>query len=391
MWLLVAHCLSRFADQPETARLDLAERCAQALEQFASTADEAVELDGVKPLDEASLGELRCMIDGLKKYGERAGQEGIGKAVLDMSTRIAALGALTLAHTIVGNARQAVPGASTRTLGLLLAEQARVLRLLGNLDDADALYGQLHAIGERSLDDVLLARAAIGRGGVARHRGNYPKSRAFYSDALALAERAGTADLQRLAHQGLTVAAATTEDWDEALRHGWLTLVLSAGNLANEAEALNNLAHISLGAGQPRAAMHAVLKALPNLVEDRTQLPALGTALLAAGYCDDRSMVEHLATRLEAAVAKTKLPYEASYSLLSLAEAMDQVGMAIRAETVRERALEIALTHSFHELVHRAESAKLTRRVTNEATSELEADSLHVVKNLEALEYELVV
>jgi tetratricopeptide (TPR) repeat protein len=386
MWLLVAHCLSRFADQPETGRLDLAERCAQALEQFAATAQD----EGVQPLDAAALGDLKALIDGLKRYGERAGQEQIAKIVIDMSARMTALGALTLAFSVVGHAREAAYMASERSRGLMLAEQARIQRLLGNLDDADVLYGQLHAMGERSQDDVLLARAAIGRGGVSRHRGNYPKSRAFYADALTLSERSGSADLQRLAHQGLTVVAAVGKEWDEALRHGWLTLICGAGNAAYEAEALNNLAHISLGANQPRAALHAILKALPSLSEDRTLLPALGTALMAAARCDERSLVDHLAARLETSVASSKLPYECADALISLAKAFEEIGLGIRADNIRGRASDIATAHDFHELIHRAENDKPTHRTVTEATNELDEQTLQVVKNLEALEYELV-
>ena len=140
MWLLVAHCLSRFADQPETARLDLAERCAQALDQFAASAQEAVVVDGVKALDDASCGDLRQLVEGLNRFNERSGQEMIAKVVLEMSARMGALGALTLAYTLVGSAREAVHRVSERNRGLLLAEQARITRLLGNLDDAEGMY-----------------------------------------------------------------------------------------------------------------------------------------------------------------------------------------------------------------------------------------------------------
>lgn len=389
MWLLIAHCLTRFADQPETGRLDLAQRCAQALEQFAATAQEPA--DDIVPLDDSSLGELNRLIQGLQNFGDRAGQEQVAKVVLDLSARMAGLGALTLAHTTVGHARGAVYLASERTRGLLLAEQARVMRLLGHLDEAEVMYAQLHAIGERGRDDLLLARAAIGRGVVARVRGNYPKARQFFADALDLSERAKSHELQRLAHQGLTIAAAVSEDWDEALRHGWLTLVHGAGNSEQECEALINLSHVSLEAGYARAALHAVLRALPNATDDHTRLPALGTAVVSAARCGERSMLDCLAVKLEATVAVSSLPYESGRSLLSLARAFDEVGMRARAETIRERARAIAEQHQFHELLHVAETDELTRPVTAIETRELDTETQQVVANLEALEFELVV
>lgn len=389
LWLLVAHCLSRFSDQPETARLDLAQRCAEALEQFAATAQDAVELDGVKPLDEASLGNLAQIVEGFRCFGERAGQEQLAQSVGEMSSSMVAAGALTLAHTLLGYARDAVQSASERSRGVLLAEQARMLRLLGNLDDAEALYGQLHAIGERAHNEYLLARAAIGRGVVARVRGNYPKARAFFSDALELSERAGSAELQRLAHQGLTVAAAVAEDWEDALRHGWLTLVHGAGNAEQECEALINLAHISLGAGYSRAALHAILKAIPGAADDHTRLPALGTAVVAAARCDERSLLETLAAKLEKAVAIASTPYEAARALLSLSEAYEQFGMHTRADSVRANARAIAEQHDYHELMHVAQEEEIARPVVVEAR-ELPEHAREVVCKLEALEYELV-
>jgi tetratricopeptide (TPR) repeat protein len=370
MWLLIAHCLTRFADQPETARLDLAQRCAQALEQFAATAHEAD--DDIAPLDDASLGELNSLVAGLQNFGDRSGQEQVAKVVLDLSTRMAGLGAYMLAHTMVGHARGAVHLVSDRTRGLMLAEQARVMRLLGQLDDAEVLYAQLHAIGERGCDELLLARAAIGRGVVARVRGNYPKARQFFADALDLSERAKSHELQRLAHQGLTIAAAVAEQWDEALRHGWLTLVHGAGNAEQEAEALGNLAHISLGAGYPRAALHAVLKAIPSYSDERSLLPALGTAVVAAARCDERSLLDHLAHRLEAAANHTRLPYEGARALLSLAQAFDEIGLAAQADAVRDRARGVATEHDFHELIHVAERDELTRRAVTLKARELD-------------------
>ncbi len=390
LWLLVAHCLSRFSEQPETARLDLAERSAQALEQFAASADEAVELDGVKPLDEASLGDLRKLVDGLHQYAQRAGQEAIAKAVIDLSGGMTAAGALTLAYTMLGHAREAVVQVSQRSRGLMLAEQARIARLLGQLDDAEGLYGQLHGMGERSRDELLLARAAIGRGVVARVRGNYPKARAFFVDALALSERVGSAELQRLAHQGLTVAAAVAEEWDEALRHGWLTHVLGAGNAEQESEALGNLAHISLGAGYPCAALHAILKAIPNYRDDRMLLPALGTAVVAAARCDERALLDHLTVKLETRVANSTLPYEATRALLSLAQAFDELGLPGRADSARSRARGMAEEHEFFELAHVAERDELARRVTTADACELDEETREVVTSLESLEYELV-
>jgi tetratricopeptide (TPR) repeat protein len=389
MWLLVAHCLSRFADQPETARLDLAERCAQALEQFAATANEAVEIEGVTPLDEASLGELKRLIEGLRRYGERQGQDIVAKAVLDMSARISAVGAITLAFTLVANAQKATPNAPTQSIGMLLSEQGRITRLLGNLDEADKFYAQVHALGERTGDRMLLGRAAIGRGNTSRLRGNYPKAREFFTDALAAGEGCQHVEIQRLAHQGLTILAGEARNYDDALLHGWLTFVHSNGRKKEESEALVNLANISVLAGQPRAALHAVMSALPNVHEERMLIPTLGIATLAAARCNELSLMESLSGRLQTVVADSQLPYESAQSLLSLAQGLGELGLISRAYTARDRALEIAESRGFHELVHIAEQKEFTRQ-PEEAPREWTDSSREVLANLEALECAIV-
>ncbi len=389
LWLLVAHCLSRFSEQPETARLDLAERSAQALEQFAASADEAVEQDGVKPLDEASLGDLQKLIDGLQRYADRAGQETIAKVVIDLSGRMTGAGALTLAYTMVGSAREALHDASARSRGLLLAEQGRIARLLGNLDDAEQLYAQVHGIGERTGDQLLLGRAAIGRGNTSRLRGNYPKAREFFNDALSISEAAGIAEIQRLAHQGLTIILGEARDYDGALYHGWLTFVQANGRQKDESEALVNLANISVLAGQPRAALHAILKSIPNLADGRILLPALGIGALAAARCGEVSMVEPLTEKMERAVAESSLPYENANALLTLSQAFAELGRDNRAFMTRERARAIAEEHGFHELAHAAEQNEITRHPV-EAPREWSDSTREVLANLEGLECALL-
>jgi len=389
LWLLVAHCLSRFSEQPETARLDLAERSAQALEQFAASAHGALEPDSVQPLDEGSLGELQKMIEGLHRYAERAGQEQIAKAVIDMSGRITASGALMLAYTMVGSAREAVRDASARSGGLLLAEQGRIARLLGNLDDAEQLYAQVHGIGERTDDQLLLGRAAIGRGNTSRLRGNYPKAREFFTEALAISEAASIAEIQRLAHQGLTIILGEARDYDGALFHGWLTFVQAGGRQKEESEALINLANISVLAGQPKAALHAILKSIPNIADGRILLPALGIGALAAARCGEVSMIEPLTEKLERAVSESTLPYENANALLTLSQAFAELGRENRAFTTRERAKAIAEEHGFHELAHVADQNELTRHPV-EAPREWSDSTREVLANLEGLECALV-
>ncbi|MGQ0537482.1 MAG: tetratricopeptide repeat protein, partial [Gemmatimonadaceae bacterium] len=388
-WLLVAHCLSRFEDQPEAARVELAERCAYALEQFKESAPEAVAEDGVTPLDEVTLSELDRLVAGLKRYSVRSGQEQIASVVLDMSGRMVTLGALTLAFATVGSTREAVRAVSARTSGLMLAEQGRIQRLLGNLDEAEALYGQVRAMAERTPDALLRGRAAIGRGVIARVRGNYPKAREFFSEALEVGEAAGIAEVQRLAHHGLMIAAATGGDFDDALRHGWLAFVNAAGSPKDEGEALQNLAQVSLDAGYPRAALQSILKAMPNDDNLRVLLPGLATAAVAAGRCGELALLDTITARVERLVAASKLPFENASALISVARAQSEVGHRAPAQALRARAKAILAERNYHELEHRIESDELTASVTVQPRN-LDRDAREVVRSLEQLEAAVV-
>ncbi|HJU73716.1 MAG TPA: tetratricopeptide repeat protein, partial [Gemmatimonadaceae bacterium] len=335
---------------------------------------------------------LSQLIEGLRRYRERAGHELLAKTVLEMSMRMSALGALTLAYTLVGSAREAIENISDRTRGLLLAEQARVTRLLGQLDDAEAMYAMVRGIAERSGDRELEARSALGAGVVAQRRGNYPKARECFERGLACAAAEGQRDLEAIAHQGLTITALAKQDYDLALQHGWETLRRVTGNPGRESEALVNLANASMEAGYPRAALHALLKCLRYAREHRVILPALANATLAAARCGEVGMLEMLGSRLERAMVESKLPYENAYAAYDLARAYEAVGQNVRALTLRTRAKAIAQERDFFELIHCLEADELTRR-TEPAVEprELEEASQYVVRELETMECELLV
>jgi tetratricopeptide (TPR) repeat protein len=391
MWLLVAHCLSRFANQPETARLDLAGRCAMALQQFAASATDG-DGDDSHPLDETALGDLGRLIEALQKYGERSGQEMLARAVLDMSARMSALGALTLAYTLVGSTREAVRGGTTRMTGLLLAEQARITRLLGQLDEAEGMYAAVRGLAERSGDLELEARSSLGSGVVAQRRGNYPKARECFERGLSAATRLGHRNLEAIAHQGLTITALGAQDYDGALRHGWETLNRVAGDSAREAEAFVNLANASMAAGYPRAALHALLRSLHHSKEHRVVVTALGNAALAAAQCGEVGMVEMLGARLERTMAESELPYENAYASYDYSKALDMIGQSVRADSFRDRVRAIAQERNFFELLHCLETDEPTRRtVPPLQRCELEETTQSVVRELETMECELLV
>jgi tetratricopeptide (TPR) repeat protein len=276
VWLLAAHCLSRLSRAAIEDRELIADQCASALRDF---------LDphgiGVTALDQHERS-LELVVDGFGSIMERSGADALARGIRGMATRMAESGALSTAYTTLAHAREVVVCACDRERGLLAADQAYIARLLGDLETAEELYQVASAIGERSTDFSLLARACIGRGVISRVRGNYPRARVFFERALELAETAKSNDLILLAHQGLTICFAIGKDFDRALQHGWSTFEYSRGDATREAESLSNLAQLCLDAGFPRAALQGFAAVLGRSDALRLCLGMLGGAAVAA-------------------------------------------------------------------------------------------------------------
>ncbi len=191
--------------------------------------DLAESADGL-PLEEVShLADLRLMIAGLTSIESRVGADAVSRASRGFAARMAEAGALSVAFSVIDAARQVSADASDRERGLLAADQARIARQLGELDTSEELYRTACAIGERSSDNELLSRSSLGRGVIARVRGNYPRARAFFQPGLQLAVTAGSKELEFFAHQGLTIVTCVTGDSDAAINHGWSAYTLSVG------------------------------------------------------------------------------------------------------------------------------------------------------------------
>jgi hypothetical protein len=252
VWLLTAHCLSRIGRANAPDLPTLGKQCASALRDFSEPSTEGT------PTPEAELGDLLLVVEGMANILTRAGADALTRGVRGMATRMADVGALSMAYTTVGLTRRIAADASDRERGLLAADQAMIARLLGDLDAAEELYRASEFIGDRAGDMTVLARAFVGRGVVDRVRGNYPRSRIFFERALELSETAQARDIMRLAHQGLTICHAVTRNFDRGLQHGWSTLQLADCDQAQEVEALTNLAQLCLDAGFPAAALRAM-------------------------------------------------------------------------------------------------------------------------------------
>lgn len=384
VWLLVAHCLHRLSRAQGDARRSIADNCASAIGDLASTVspDTAEEVAMIE-----QLARMRCALPVLDTG--RGAAEVVSSARL-LADQMGEAGALWLAFSTLGHVRLAAAAAPQRELGLATADQAWVARSLGDLDSADELYDAVASLGDKHGEAELQSRALLGKGVTARVRGNYPRARKYLVEGLRRAERAGLADLAAVGHQGLLIAAATAGDHQTALVHGWAAFELAASSPERQAEILINLSQVSLLAGQARAARSGFLASMSRTDQLRFKLPCLGGAAVASAALGDSSMLSTLARAAEESVSATALPFETASVLKSLLDAYRLAGDSARAEEYRLRARALARKNGYFEIVLATESADAAAPMSRPATAPLSDESLNVIHSLETLETEPV-
>lgn len=382
VWLLLTHCLGRLSRVGDGVREQLALQAAEALRDLIETSD--------VPADDTSghHADLRLIIAGLAVIDTPAGADAVSRACRGFAARMAEVGALSVAYSVLGYARSTVVQASDRERGLLAADQARVARQLGELESADELYRVSSLIGERAGDEELLSRSSLGRGVVARVRGNYPRARVFFQQGLQLAVSARARELQYYAHQGLTAISGVTRDFDQGLEHGWAAFRLSEADITREAESLTNLAQLCLDAGYPAAALRSFLSALARTSTLRIRLGALAGAVLAAGQTRDTERLERLKREILDSIERSALPYENAQALKHLAAACLATEDEVSAERYRQASLAIARAKGFHELEVLCERMEIARSAGRPSPRDLERSNLDLVSTLEAFEPE---
>ncbi len=382
VWLLLAHCLGRLVRVGDSLREQLALQSADALKDLLEADSEWA--------DESTghIHDLKLIIAGLSELHSDVGSNAVARAIRGFAARMADAGALSVAYSVLGNVRACVAQASDRERGLLAADQARVARQLGELETADELYRVATMIAERSSDNELLARAALGRGVLARVRGNYPKARVFFQHGLQMASVVGARELQYYAHQGLTIITGVTRDFDAGLEHGWAAFRLADGDVTKEAESLTNLAQLCLDAGYPAAALRSFMSALSRTSVLRVRLSALAGAALAAGQTKDELRLRRLTDEIRQTVERSALPFENAHALHALAAAHTACGDDISAERFRQETLQIARTKGFHELEIASERLEIARVAKAPAPRDLQEPTRDLVFSLVEFEPE---
>ncbi len=283
---------------------------------------------------------------------------GFTAATRALAARMEDAGALALADTALKMlllVRLDGDGVAMEEQGRVLAHRARITRQSGDGELAAEQYRNVLRIAKVTRSHELYARAWIGLGVLAIHRGNFPECAGWFERAAKAADKAGIQELSRNAHHGCLIAAAKREAFGDALRHGWLAFRYSVGDAQLEAEALSNLGGVMMQAGVYRPALVAFDAAVRRNPPARLVIPALGGAMLMSARLGDVTRARERYLTLTRYAATSDHNWEVTDSLVDAATALYLIGDVAEAERVRLRALELAREGKLHELEFRAE------------------------------------
>jgi tetratricopeptide (TPR) repeat protein len=304
---------------------------------------------------DSGLGERQMLARELARHLAPAEEMTFAGAGLRLALTFERHGAMQFAMSWLELLERIVPASSTHDRGRILARRAQLLRKNDHMDEAIDLYEEVDAMGERSGEPELTARAWLGFANVAYTRGNYPEARRWYHAAALLADDNGCREQSFNAHFGLLGVAGIAGDHDTALVEGWKAYEFAAGNPTLEAEALANMGQALHEMGRHHTALKAFGAAIARASHPEMLLAALGGAATCAAILGSRDVVDAISRRIDR-VAGAAWAYARALALLDLADARELIGEHARAAAHREQAGLIAEQHGFHALAYRAEN-----------------------------------
>jgi hypothetical protein len=378
------------ADLSNAAKSEFSDRDATWL-AFGTVLQRAVSLQGVdraaylRSASEAVTGASQTI--GLKEPLALLARDGsspdaLCAVVLGLASEAEEGGAYALATAMLDFARILIGVENVRLQGRLLGQQARILRKIGEDDLSHELLNQVEELGTTHGDGELVARAHLGKGILARIRGNYPDARREFQAVLeAPTSDDAMRELHMHAHHGLLIVAATARDFDAALRHGALALAEAATD-QSRIELMANLATVCFDAGQFRSALNGHLQVLATTHLERLRISAFGGAAAAAARLDDEAMVNALVAAAIPLLARRGPAYELADMAREFAEAYAYLGDVEQWQRYREMSLERGKRGKFFEIVHRIESMRTPRRQTPPSAVSLTGDALAVASRL---------
>jgi tetratricopeptide (TPR) repeat protein len=260
-------------------------------------------------------------------------------------TRLALAGYSALARLVPPDERRA---------GYVLAQSARALRTLGDLDGARERYETSERIAARHRDRWLRVRSAIGLGATHHQHGNHPAARAVFQRVLTR----GSPDprFTAAAHHGLLLSATASGANDEALAHAWYLLRASRDGHVPRVDAWLLMAEVCARLSRYRAAAHLAHAALRHATRPDDIAVALEILVEVATDTGDLQTGRQHADALRGRVGSGASAYDDVRSLLALAAFEHACGEQHGAQHDLGRARARAAALGLHELVFRADA-----------------------------------
>ncbi|MBC7844577.1 MAG: hypothetical protein H7099_19865 [Gemmatimonadaceae bacterium] len=349
-WLTLAHALSRFASVPEREMLLALPGVADAMAVSAVTAG----LSAQSPVLRCARA-LRALDEPIVLPSGHAPIAELFFATQSVAEEQELSGAFGLAFvTLSGLLRAFGERAAPRAQGSVLAQTGRVVRQMGLTDLAQEYYEDAMTLGYECEALDVVARALLGTGVLALTRGNYPMAREQFERALVNAERATDPEMIRSSHHGLMNCSIASGDLDSALVHGWNVLRLCIAP-ESRAEALLNMAEICRLTGEHDAAIRVYAVAVEWTSQRGLRLNALSGALHCAVALRRVQDARRYVGDIDEMMPQVLDYYTLADVGVEIAESLYNLG---EIDTARERlasAIALANTHTFHEVIDRAE------------------------------------
>ncbi|HYV96548.1 MAG TPA: hypothetical protein VE967_03740 [Gemmatimonadaceae bacterium] len=332
-WLAAAQVAARIADsRPDERKALLRVWVKQQSDDGADGVWSALAVPGIPVHDLASASEALCHIAADMERG----------------------GAFNLAYSTVTHMRLSMlDRGPARARGYATLQQARVLRQMALLEEAQDTYEEAREDAIRAHDRELEGLALAGLSVVIGHRGNYPE--VVRLNTLALQTFPEGSRSCYMAHGNLMIAAKAMNDFPSAFEHGWRGYDSAGDDMERRATIIANLSALAFRLGRFKASRRGCLASLSLTTVARIQIPVLANLALIAGATNDLAELGRITSMIDRRLASTTLHFELAHACFDLAQAWQQVGELQKAEQHLSRAREIAAERGFHEVSFRSE------------------------------------
>jgi tetratricopeptide (TPR) repeat protein len=244
--------------------------------------------------------------------------------------------------------------APTEEIAALL-QRARILRLVGQLDEAKDSYEAARVKAVASCDTHSQLLGQIGQAIVMKQRGNLSGSAETLKKILADAEELGDQDAQARAHHDLGVACNSMGRGDEAIPHLYRAFELY-DRWEYKVRALSDLGESLKRQGHYDGARDALEAVLARAKSTGVKSVAMIGLLELSGLTRDRVAFTRWRTRIKSLAEELPVWDQVDFDLqVGIAQAA--FGQSRSAEQSLQRALAMAQEHGLNEHVFRAEAA----------------------------------